>query len=581
MTSQVQNELKIIVEQHLTRIYDDIDHTALTTRLINIMALDGNCQKPLNHNGAWSQADAFLICYGDSIQVPGEAPLKTLEDFYRNELKDVVSGIHILPFFPYSSDDGFSVIDYVKVNDALGEWEDIQSLASQCNLMADLVVNHCSSRSRWFDNFKQRKTPGKDYFFEASPDDDLSMVVRPRTSPLLREVETLEGKKYVWCTFSHDQVDLNFSNPEVLCEIIGIIKFYLDKGVRTFRLDAVAFVWKAVRNPSINHPKTHEIVRLIRTLIEHHSPKAIIITETNIPNHENLAYFGNANEAHAVYNFSLPPLILHAMVTGNSQHLKRWQMSMPPAQWGTFYFNFLASHDGIGLRPAEGLLNENDLGTVVNAMQNFGGKINWRTAANGQSKPYEINITFFDAMQGTEKGPDQYQFERFLCAHAIMLSLEGIPALYIHSLLATNNWHEGVELSSQNRSINRYKWNYPELKEKLNNPDLHHSKVFNELKRLLAIRTRQKAFHPNATQFTLHLGDQVFAFWRQSPRRDQSIFCIHNISDQQVVLPLSSINLINLDEWQDIVTEASYGDLHQDLVLKPYQFVWLTNKPAS
>ena len=577
-TARIETELKFIVEQHLQFIYEhDVDHQALAQSLIDIMRLDGNCEKPARHESVWDQDDIFLITYGDSLLKDGEAPLRTLKNFYDAKLQDVINGVHILPFFPYSSDDGFSVIDYVQVNDALGEWEDIEAIAKNCNLMADLVVNHCSSRSRWFENFKQRKDPGKDYFFEADPNDDLSMVVRPRTSPLLREVETLDGKRYVWCTFSHDQVDLNFSRPEVLCEIINIIRFYLDKGVRTFRLDAVAFVWKELGNSSINHPKTHEIVRLIRTLIEHCNPEAILITETNVPNHENLSYFGNANEAHAVYNFSLPPLILHAMITGNSQHLKRWQMSMPPAQLGTFYFNFLASHDGIGLRPAEGLLNDEEIGTVVNAMQNFGGRISWRSAANGENKPYEINITFYDAMSGTHKGPDQYQLPRFLCAHAIMLALEGVPAIYIHSLFAANNWYEGVELSSQNRSINRYKWQVDDLLAKLDENG-HHAKAFEAMRNLLKIRRMQAAFHPNATQFTLHLGDQIFGFWRQSPRRDQSIFCIHNIADETITIPLSSINLIDLDRWRDLVSGEQFDDLRQELVLRPYQFVWLTNR---
>ncbi len=578
MASHERNELKFIIETHLQFIYPDADHAALASQLIDIMGLSANSQKPPQHESVWDQEDVFLITYGDSIREHDVAPLKTLHKFYQTYIDDVINGVHILPFFPYSSDDGFSVIDYVQVNDSLGEWEDIETIASTCNLMGDLVVNHCSSRSRWFENYKQRKDPGKDYFFEADPDTDLSMVVRPRTSPLLREVETLEGKKHIWCTFSHDQVDLNFSNPAVLCEIIRIIKFYLDKGIRTFRLDAVAFIWKEIANSSINHPKTHELIRLMRTLIEHHTPNAIVITETNIPNHENLSYFGNANEAHAVYNFSLPPLVLHAMLTGNSQHLKRWQMSMPPAQHGTFYFNFLASHDGIGLRPAEGLLDDDDLGTIVNAMQNFGGRVSWRTAANGQSKPYEINITFFDAMQGTQKGPDQWQIQRFICAHTIMMSLEGVPAIYIHSLFGTNNFHEGVKLSSQNRTINRYKWDYDQLIGKLNDDNTHHAKIFNKMKHLLSVRTKQPAFHPNATQFTLHLGDELFGFWRQSPKRDQSVFCINNISNKKITIPLSSINLISLDTWTDLISMNKFSDLHEDLVLNPYQCVWLTNK---
>ncbi len=578
MTSNIQNELKFIVEAHLQYIYPDADHDSIANQLIAIMGLDASYQKPHRHESIWDENNAYLITYGDSIRENGITPLATLKKFYETKLKDSISGIHILPFFPYSSDDGFSIIDYVKVNDSLGDWDDIENISAQCNLMSDLVINHCSSRSQWFENFKHRKNPGMDYFFEANPSDDLSMVVRPRTSPLLREVETLDGKKYVWCTFSHDQVDFNFSNPQLLCEIVNIIKLYLDKGVKTFRLDAVAFMWKEIGNSSINHPKTHEIIRLIRSLIDHYDSDIILITETNLPNHENLSYFGNANEAHAVYNFSLPPLILHAMMTGNSQHLKQWQMSMPPAQQGTFYFNFLSSHDGIGLRPAEGLLDENEIGSLVNTMQNFGGRISWRSTENGQSKPYEINITYFDAMQGTLSGPDQWQVQRFICAHAVMMSLEGVPAIYIHSLLATHNYHDGVIHSNQNRAINRYKWDYHDITKKLEDSTTHHAKVFQQMLYLLRLRCKQPAFHPNATQFTLHLGEQLFGFWRQSLKRDQSIFCIHNISNQTITIPLSSINLITLDTWTDLVSQESFSDLHKDLTLKPYDFVWLTNK---
>ncbi len=581
MNLALQKELKFLVESHLAFIYEDqgLDISSLAKRLISIMELDENCMKPGNHENLWDQKDVMMITYGDSIKCEQQAPLETLDTFLQQRLKGFINGVHILPFFPYSSDDGFSVIDYAQVNDSLGDWSHVEKIGSEFNLMADLVVNHCSSRSRWFDNFKQRKKPGKDYFIEADPKTDLSQVVRPRTSPLLREVETLDGKRHVWCTFSHDQVDMNFANPAVLCELMNIIKLYLDRGVRTFRLDAVAFLWKELGTPCINHPKTHEFVRLFRTLIEHHTPEAIIITETNIPNHENLSYFGNANETHAVYNFSLPPLLIRSLITGDSTHLKMWQMSMPPAQMGTCYLNFIASHDGIGLRPAEGLLSEEEIDEMVNTMQTFGARVSWRATEGGRNKPYEINITLFDALQGTVRGPDKWQIERFICAHAIMLSLEGIPAIYIHSLLATNNYSEGVELTSQNRTINRYKWDFDEISEKLDDGYSHHHKVFKQMKELIAVRTKQPAFHPNATQFTLHLGDQLFAFWRQSPRRDQSIFCIHNVTDQEVSIPLSSINLISLDKWVDLTSGREYEDLHQNLEVKPYGFVWLTNKP--
>lgn len=586
-SQSVQRELRFVVETHLQFIYDnqhfpDVNNAVLAKRLILTMGLDESCFKPGLHENFWDQEDVLLITYGDSIQEEGRAPLATLNKFMKENLQGIMSGVHILPFFPYSSDDGFSVIDYTLINDGLGGWEHIVDIAKEFDLMADLVVNHCSSRGRWFDNFKQCKQPGDDYFIEVAPDTDTSLVVRPRTHPLLREVETLEGKKYVWCTFSHDQVDLNFANPEVLVEMINIIKLYLDRGVKIFRLDAVAFLWKELGTPCINHPKTHEVVRLMRTLIEHHSPNAIVITETNLPNHENLSYFGNANEAHAVYNFSLPPLLVHALTTGTSQYLKAWQMSMPPAQFGTFYFNFIASHDGIGLRPAEGLLSEEEIDALVNTMQSFGARISWRALEGGRNKPYEINVTLFDALQGTAKsGPDKWQIQRFMCAHTIMFGLEGVPGIYIHSMLATNNYQEGVELTNQNRTINRYKWQYSELLTQLTNEYSHHAKVFSEMKRLIEIRKKQNAFHPNATQFTLHLGDQVFGFWRQSVKREQSIFCINNITDQELSIPLSSINLISMDNWVDLISGEIFKDLHKELTLAPYQSVWLCNRPGS
>lgn len=580
----LEKELLFLVESHLQFIYDEkdfshVDTHALAKRIITRFDLDEKCLKPAIHESLWDEKDVIAITYGDSIKQKNQEPLSTLKTFFDDRLKDTISGIHILPFFPYSSDDGFSVIDYTQVNDGLGDWSHIEAIANDYDLMSDLVVNHCSSRSRWFDNFKQCKSPGKDYFFQAPEDTDTRMVVRPRTSPLLREVETLEGKKHVWCTFSHDQVDLDFSNPEVLCEMIDIIRLYLDRGVKIFRLDAVAFVWKELGHPSIHHAKTHEIIRLMRTLIEHRAPDSIIITETNVPNHENISYFGNANEAHAIYNFSLPPLLVHALLTGFSGHLKRWQMSMPPAQEGTFYFNFIASHDGIGLRPAEGYLSESDIDEMVNAVQQSGARVSWRTDAEGKNKAYEINVALYDALQGTTKGPDKWQNDRFVCAHGLMLAIEGIPAFYIHSLLATQNYREGVELTNANRTINRYKWELDEIEEKLAQPHTHHAKIFTQLKALINIRKKQPAFHPNATQFTLHLGDELFGFWRQSIKRTQSIFCIYNFTTKPVSIPLASINLVYLDTWTDLITGKQFDDLHEDLLLAPYQFVWLSNLP--
>ena len=568
------------IEHHLHEIYAFLDNSEIAQLAKELMAEmrldqgDANEQKYQNH---WSEQDSIVITYGDSILDEGQKPLRTLKRFFDSHLKKSISGIHILPFCPFTSDDGFSVLDYSTINPSLGDWSDIEHIATDYSLMADLVINHCSARSLWFENFVKDCQPGRDYFVTANPDDDLSTVVRPRANDLLREVKTARGVEHVWCTFSHDQVDLNFKNPQVLKEFVGIIRQYLDYGIRIFRLDAVAFLWKEVGTSCINLEQTHECVRLLRTLIEQARNDAIIITETNIPNRENLAYFGNANEAHCIYNFSLPPLLLNTLNTGDCSHLKQWMMSMPPARNGTAYFNFIASHDGIGLRPAEGLLSEQEINDLVAAMHKFGGMISWRSSNGGERKPYEINISLFDALQGTNKGADDFGLQRYLCAHAIMLALEGIPGIYIHSLLGTRNDYKRAENCGHNRAINRHQWDLKALEAELANTHSPHYQVFTELQRLLKIRCSQPAFHPNATQFTLHLGSKLFGFWRQSLDREQSIFSISNISSEAQPLTLSDINLIDNETWYDLVSGDSFCDAEPVIIMQPYQTLWITN----
>ena len=328
-------------------------------------------------------------------------------------------------------------------------------------------------------------------------------------------------------------------------------------------------------------PETHEVVRLLRTLIEHANNKAIIITETNIPNTQNLTYFGNANEAHAIYNFSLPPLLINTLLTGTCLYLKRWLMSMPPAQDGTTYFNFIASHDGVGLRPVEGLLSDEETKLLADTIQGFGGKISWRTSEDGAQKPYEMNISLYDAMQGTTEGKDEWNFQRFICAHSIMFALEGIPGIYVHSMLGTQNDYNKVADTGNNRSINRHRWQADELSNALENNELHHADVLATLNKLLAIRIKQPAFHPSATQFTLHLGLQLFGFWRQSQNRKQSLFSISNISNQPMSLPLSELNLIVTENWYELISGTEVTNLMEEVELAPYQTVWISNTPAN
>ncbi|OKH18115.1 sugar phosphorylase [[Limnothrix rosea] IAM M-220] len=569
---------------YLETLYPDVEFGVLKARIVKAIAEhvpeEGTAAAPQ----LWDETTTLVITYGDTLlpsQDEGDRPtLPILKEFLDARLDGVISGVHILPFFPYSSDDGFAVIDYLKVNPRLGTWDDVAAIAENFEVMADLVINHISSQSEWFQQFIKQEEPGCHYFIEYPPETDCHQVIRPRSSPLLTPVDTVNGIKYVWTTFSADQVDVNFANPDVLLEFINILLSYCRNGARFIRLDAVGFLWKRLNTPCIHLPETHFAIQLFREILAVTYPDTVLITETNVPNRENLSYFGRGNEAHMIYNFSLPPLLLNALIRGESKHLKTWMKSMPPAQEGCAYFNFTASHDGIGLRPAEGLIEGEEFTQLVKTIEGFGARINYRSQSDGTQRPYELNISLFDALKGTIKGEDKWQRQRFVCSQAIMMALEGVPAFYIHSLLATPNDYEKLEATGHNRSINRHQWDYAELCAKLDDPDSDQHWVFNELKRLISIRRQQKAFHPNATQYTLDFrSGSIFGLWRQSRDRRQSIFCIYNLSDRPKSVAVSNLNLICTDEWHDLLGRLTITEDTEKLNLSPYQIAWITNVP--
>ncbi|WP_152498119.1 sugar phosphorylase [Roseovarius sp. THAF8] len=568
----------------LSRIYPDESAPDLARAIIAAFWPEGSVPRKRARtpsNRLWSEKDAFLITYGDTIIDGAHKPLDLLEDFLSRYMGGVVDGVHVLPFFPFSSDDGFAVTDYCAVNPRLGEWSDISRIASNFHLVSDLVLNHVSSQGNWFNQYRQGNAPYDKFFYEADPDQDLSAVVRPRTTPLLQKIETRNGDRHVWCTFSHDQIDLNFSNPEVLLEMLRIIRMHIDKGVRTLRLDAVAFIWKEPGTSCIHLPQTHAIVQLIRLLVDYTFETVVLLTETNVPRSENLSYFGNRNEAHAVYNFPLPPLILHAMQSGSAEYLNRWQATMPPAQLGCAYLNFTASHDGIGMRPAEGVLPLDEKTRMIETAQAAGALVSMRTMPDGTEQAYELNCSLFDAMRTTFKGEDDHHFDRFICSQTIPMSLEGIPAFYIHSFLATPSDHEAVDRRGMNRAINRHRWHYPDLLERMEDESSDQARVMKALSERLRIRARQPGFHPNATQFTLRLDPRLFGVWRQSLDRYQSIFAIHNVSDEAVTVDPADLNMIEDDTWRDLLSGDMIDFDAETVSFAPYQCRWISNRRGA
>ncbi|WP_319590224.1 alpha-amylase family glycosyl hydrolase [uncultured Draconibacterium sp.] len=548
------------IESRLKFIYKDEYDKSILADLIHVIS-SYRINSSKGHK--WDEKDVVLITYGDSVKTDDEAPLQTLRAFLNEKLNEQLTVVHILPFFPYSSDDGFSVIDFREVNPELGDWRDVEDLTKDYDLMADLVVNHASSKSHWFKNFLKQHGKGKDYFITEDPETDLSQVTRPRNTPLLTPYETANGTKHVWTTFSADQVDLNFSNPDLLVEMMDILLGYIDKGARIIRLDAIAFLWKVVGTTCLHLPETHEVVKLMRDVAEFINPDTIILTETNVPNKENLSYFGDGDEAHMVYQFSLPPLLLHALHTGNSNYLSTWAKSLPQLDGDKTFFNFTASHDGIGVRPLEGLLPDEEKNTLVENMKGFGGRINYKSNPDGSQSPYELNITYFDALKGTHKGEDLLQADRFLASQICMMSFAGVPAFYIHSLTATPNYYEGVEKTQHNRTINRRKWELDELKEVLRS-DTPQKKVFESLQQLILLRKKQAAFHPNASQEILDFGTDFFVLKRKA--ENQTILVIINLSDEKKEIEIPDGFTF------DLISDSTIGSGK----LKAYQCLWLT-----
>ena len=569
------------LSHYLQQIYPAQDPNELSKRIVHTFWPEGSAPEPegrVADNTLWSQRDSVLITYGDSLLDRQHKPLDLLRDFLLDRLRGVVNGVHILPFFPFTSDDGFAVSDYEKVNPNLGAWEDITRITDDFQLMSDLVLNHVSSQGKWFVGYRQGHKPYDKFFYEGSPSEDLSATVRPRTSPLLQAVDTSRGERHVWCTFSHDQIDLDFANPDVLLEMIRVIRLHIDKGIRVIRLDAVAFLWKEPGTSCIHLPQTHAIIKLLRVLTDHAKEDVFLLTETNVPKAENLSYFGQRDEAHIIYNFPLPPLILHALLAGTATYLNNWQTAMPPAPMGCSYLNFTASHDGIGMRPVEGLLPTDEVNRMVDTVVAQGGKASMRSLPDGGESIYELNSTYFDAMGKTFAGSDALHIERFLTSQTIVMSLEGIPAFYIHAMLATPNDQDGVIKRKMNRAINRHRWDYPSLRAKLADPNSNQVKVLAALSEQLRLRSRQPAFHPNATQFTLRIDDRVFGVWRQSLDRSQSIFALHNVSAERIDLPLEKLNLIADERWIDLLSGKVLAEGVTQLQMEPYQCCWITNR---
>lgn len=548
----IKERLKLIYPGREEEIYKEI---------LSLCAKWKNTEFP-SYNKV-NNEDVMLITYGDGVKAAGEPPLKTLKRFVDDNLKGYISAIHLLPMFPYTSDDGFSVSDFREINSELGGWDEIEELKQGYDLMFDGVINHVSKSSEYFKNFLACLPPYDNFFITAEKDKDYSMVTRPRALPLLTEFETKKGKKHVWTTFSEDQIDFNYKEPAVLLEILDILLMYAAKGARFLRFDAIGFMWKEDDSTCMHLPQTHELVKLMREVLENSAKGCTIITETNVPHKDNISYFGNGHdEAGMVYQFPLPPLTLYSFLSGSAEKLTEWADSLEPTTEDTTYFNFLSSHDGIGMRPVEDILTENEKQFVANEVLKRGGQISYRTMPDGSQSPYELNINFMDAIVGDESVAST-GIEKYMASQCILLSVMGMPGIYYHSLIGSKNCYEDYEKSGIKRRINREKLNYDILKEELMDEKSLRNKVLTKYKQLIKTRREHTEFSPNSPQKVLRLDERVFALIRGNQKKRMLVLI--NVSREPVYLETSysGVEVIKNIKVQGKINMA------------PYEYLWI------
>jgi glycosidase len=558
------------IEERLNRIYGDSETSK--EAFVEVEKVLKHYKNKISSTGyKISHEDIVLITYADQIVEPSEVSIKTMKKFLDRNLEGLINSVHILPFYPYSSDDGFSVANYYEVAPNFGSWRDVNSLGKDYRLMFDGVINHISSHSKWFEYFLNGDDEYRDYFIEEDPKTDLSRIVRPRTTPLLSEFRDNHGElHYLWTTFSRDQIDLNYKNPKVLAKMIDILLFYIHHGAKLLRLDAIAFLWKDVETESIHLPQTHEIIKLIRTVIDMVAPDVVLITETNVPHNENISYFGDGNdEAHMVYNFALPPLLAFSIIKEDGKKLTDWGKSIQLPSDKTCFFNFNASHDGVGVRAVSSILSGREVNGMIREAKRHGGLVSYRTV-DGEEIPYEINCSYMNLLTDPKKN-DTLQVKKMILAQAVTLAMPGVPAIYFQSLVGGSNYHHGFTKTGNRRTVNREKYFLETLEKELHKEGLLRNRIFYSMKKLLSIRKSEKAFDPHGSFEFLELDSRLFSIVRHSLDRRETVLALHNLSSTAVEIELPK-------EFRTGFELFSNSDVSRVLTIKKFEVAWVKKR---
>ena len=520
----------------------------------------------------WSGGTSVLITYADTLQRDQEPGLLTLSEVINRHFSPLAAVVHVLPFLRASSDGGFAVASHEELEPRLGDWAYLELLSRGRTLMADLVLNHVSASHPWVQQFMRDEAPGRDCIFAPDPARDWGHVVRPRSSSLFTTLATANGPRPVWSTFGPDQIDVDWSKPAVLASFTRLLSQLCRHGVSWLRLDAVGFVWKEEGSSCMHLPQAYALVRILRLLLDAGQHQGVVVTETNVPEAENLSYLRSGHEAHLAYNFPLPPLLLEALISQRSDLLNQWLNRWPQLPGGTALLNFSACHDGVGLRPLEGLMPAERLTTLLAACERRGGLVSHRRLADGSESPYEINISWWSAMASEGRNPGQLQLERFLMSQLLLLALPGVPAFYLPALLAQPNDVGRFSRSGHRRDLHRPQLQADAVLRKLEDQGHPANHILKRLSAAMAIRTQHPALQPAADMQVLseQRTDLVLLERGEGPAK---LWAIHNVSDRRLSLHLASALQHESSHWWDALQQQDIEGPY--LELEPCAVHWV------
>ncbi|MFC1840385.1 sucrose phosphorylase [Thermodesulfobacteriota bacterium] len=433
-----------------------------------------------------------LITYVDRLSGGGFNQLNSL---LNGPLANVFGGAHLLPFFTPidGADAGFDPIDHTMVDAKLGTWEDVRELGSTVELVADLIVNHVSSSSPQFLDYS-KKGEASEYagmfltidrvFPDGARESDILSIYRPRPTVPFSPVMLLSGEKRLfWTTFNPEQIDIDVRHPKAEAYLDSILQKFQTAGVKMIRLDAVGYAIKKPGTSCFMIPETFDFISELTDKARNYGIEVLVEIHSHY-----LKQVGIARRVDWVYDFALPPLVLHALFNADSKPLAKW-LSISPRNAVTV----LDTHDGIGvidvgvddIDGTPGLL---DPGKIDNLVETIHVK------SNGQSKKatgaaannldlYQVNCTFLDALGGSEV--------EYLIARAIQFFAPGIPQVYYVGLLGGLNDMELLEYSKVGRDINRHYYTNDEIGIALE------QQLVKKLIELIRLRNSHPAFNGN------------------------------------------------------------------------------------